>query len=119
MKLKIKITKDVIQRSMWCGTKGDNGKMTSTNCAVALALRDVFGLVRVDGRTIWFWDIKGKPEIPLPQMAKDFINQFDGASPVQRRDHLPELEFEIDLPKEVIDAINIDDIARSETLQLV
>lgn len=41
MRLKIKITKDVINRAKYCGTEKQPGFVTH-NCAIAVAVRDIF-----------------------------------------------------------------------------
>lgn len=108
---------------MYCGTEKAESIGVSQNCAIALALKDVFGMVSVcDTVTIYGIYQGRKPYtcIPLPKDAIDFTISFDRLSCIpERRLLLPELEFEIDLPQEVIDAINIDDIVKSETLELV
>lgn len=117
MKLKIKVTKEVLRKSMFCGTAMAESASISDNCAIALAVRDIFPFAQVTP-----WSIKTNCRLPaiisLPENAKEFIYEFDELSPAKRL-LLPELEFEIDLPQEVIDAINIDDIVKSETLELV
>jgi len=41
IKMKIKVTKEILKKSMWCGTSAGRGQII-TNCAVALAVRDIF-----------------------------------------------------------------------------
>lgn len=118
MKLKIKVTKDVLRESMWCGTPMAKSATISDNCAIALAVRDIFPLAQVTPFNIKTNTGNLHPLIYLPGNAKDFIREFDDLNPDERI-LLPELEFEIDLPQAVIDAINIDDIVKSETLELI
>lgn len=117
MKLKITVTKEVLRRSMWCGTEKQIG-MTIHNCAIALAVRDIFPWANILPNSIKPFGPGFKLVIPHDQF--DFITQFDElADTPELRLELPELSFEIDLPQEVIDAINIDDIHKSETLELI
>lgn len=117
MKLKIKITKDVLKRSMYCGTNIQSGH-SFDNCAIAIAIKEIFPNACVTNKIrtqLPTFDI-----IELPEVAKDFIREFDRLenNPGIRL-YMPELSFDIDLPDSVIDQINIDDIHKSQTLELV
>jgi len=49
-------------------------------------------------------------KIELPKIAQDFIKVFDSLSAIHKvRLRLPEFEFEISIPDEVIAQIDIDD----------
>ncbi|HSN08222.1 MAG TPA: hypothetical protein VLS85_04245, partial [Hanamia sp.] len=49
--------------------------------------------------------------IPLPGIAQDFIKVFDSLRSIHKvRLHLPEFEFEISIPEEIISHINIDEV---------
>lgn len=119
MKLKIKITKDVLFKTMYC----THNKAT-TNCAIAYAIRDIFPHSITSCRSIYpLHQLGGDVEdiqISLPKEAQDFIRVFDklAETPKQRKGIRP-LDFEIEIPLSVIDHINIDDIYKSETLELV
>jgi len=121
MKIKISITKEVLQRSMLCGVENANGGYTtiSDNCAVSVALRDVFGFVQTTHDYIIMYKFNHEM-VSLPQIASDFITKFDRLvdSPEKRLD-LPETDFEIDIPSSIIDQINIENIHKSATLELV
>lgn len=118
-KLKIKITKDIYEKAMYCG-RGAPGP-TTENCAIALAVRDIFPHAAVGGSFILFDGRCRKGTIleivrqgkklgaMLPKIAMGMIVQFDTSSP-ERRLTLPEFEFEIDVPDEVVDSINIEDV---------
>lgn len=119
MKIKIKITKDVLRKSMYCGTDKTISSRNSS-CAFALAIRDIFPNASVDYSFIHPFGRHNASEIRIKHYQAAYLEVFDSmdSTPKIRLD-LPELEFEIDLPQSVIDAINIDDIVKSETLELV
>lgn len=122
MKIEIKITKEVLRRSMWCGV--DNSKPRSQSCAIAVAIRDIF-----PSACVGFPDIalqgRYKPRcVKLPNEALSFIRDFDMLVNVpEKRLNFPEFSFEIDVPDEVIERIGIEEakaiLERSETLNLV
>ena len=122
MKLKIKVTKEILERSMWCSTdaanEGEKGVMG--NCAIAVACREIFPKCFVNSDTI----STGSFIIPLPYIAMNLIDEFDNLShrPLKRLLMQP-LEFEVELPDKLIDSIDIDEVREilkeSETLELV
>lgn len=120
MKIEIKITKDVLKRSMWCGV---TVKPVSTNCAISLAVRDLFPDASTSTEYIVL-DKHGYHCLETPKIATRFINAFDALihSPEKRLD-LPEFSFEIDIPEQVIERIGIQEakaiLQKSETLSLV
>lgn len=123
-KLKIKVTKDILKKSMMCGT---DDQLIVHGCAVALAVREIFPYASVGGDTISpYMKAMFNPNhmIELPRSASCFIADFDRLrlQPEKRLD-LPELEFEVSLPQSVIDAVNISELEQtlktSETLELV
>lgn len=123
MKLKIKVTKEILEKSKMCGTTTQS---TAENCAIALACREVFpncavsvNSIYIDGR-----DCMGSPSIDLPKDARLFIMTFDRLKyKPQERLLLPELEFEVELDEDVLNSINIDEVRevlkKSKTLELV
>lgn len=124
-RIKIKVDKSVLEKSKNCGAL-----MCTTNCAVAVAMREIFPTARVNNVAIGYYrneeDGKGYDFIgisTLPIEARAFINLFD-RTPVNERIHLPETEFEINVPDEVIDQIKIkgdleEIFAQSSTMSLV
>ena len=114
MILKIKVTKDILRKAMWCGT--GNNQAVSTSCAIALAIRDIFPDAQVS-RHITTWTCKNDI-VYIPQSAKDFIQDFDNSTPEERL-LLPEFEFEVELSNDIINSINISDIHKSATLEVV
>ncbi len=114
-KLRIHVTKDVLKRSMMCGV--DN---LDTNCAIALAVREVFPRANVWSRNIWV----ANGRILLPEVATKFIRRFDRLKfNPERRLKLHELSFDVLVPPSVIDAIGLAEVKaiveKSETLELV
>lgn len=128
VKLKIKVTKDILDRSAYCGLTEDQSAVTQ-NCAIALATREIFphaevGEVNIDvydGPVSSVWTV-GVGKIDLPQEATDFIHEFDKMTPIKRRE-MPELEFEVNVPDSVINMISLDEIKsllkNSSTMELV
>lgn len=118
-KLKIKVTKDVLQKSKYCGIL-ESGKITE-NCAIAVAVRGIFPRAHVNHSNIVYsygTQETGPIVSQLPYKAKEFISVFDKSTPDQRV-AMPELEFEVSVPDAVIDTINIEDIKKCATLELV
>jgi len=110
----IKITKEIIEHCKDCGTD-HNIRDIGRNCAVAFALRDIFPEVYVANYYIFPFGldpVKGKDiKIPIPEIAQQFIKLFDGFYMMPKlRLLLPEFEFNIDIPKEVIEDVNIDEV---------
>ena len=112
--LKIAITKEIIEQCKNCGNENE-GREIGKNCAVAFALNDIFPGVYVTGYYIFPFGIEYEKEqvlrIPLPIIAQQFIKLFDGFRLTPKlRLILPEFEFTIDIPDEVIEQINIDEV---------
>lgn len=131
-KLTIKVTRDILERSSNCATDGENGEGYGSNCAIALAVREIFP-------TAWVYPESIKPFnselniyeddedeikelISLPEEARRFIVQFDAFTP-KLRTIMRELEFEVEVPDRVIEKlVSIDEIKEilktSKTLEL-
>ena len=112
--LRIAITKEIIEQCKNCGNDNEAHKI-GKNCAVAFALIDIFPNVYVTGYCIFPFGIEYEKEqglrIPLPVIAQQFIKLFDGFYLTPKlRLLLPEFEFTIDVPDEVIEQINIDEV---------
>jgi hypothetical protein len=123
MKLRIKITGDILKKSMLCG---HGEEMVLNNCAVALACREIFPDCYVDDSYLRPFGNRNNEElfIKLPPAARIFIRRFDSlASQPELRLNLPETEFEVELPQQLVDAINIEDLLQvlksSSTLELL
>lgn len=118
--LKIKVTKEILERSKYCGF---GAGPANENCAIALAVRDIFPLARIGSHFIDFFPhINGIPGFVLPEMVFEYISTFDKTDP-RIRPSLPEIEFTIDIPDAVIEQISIDEIRplliNHPTLELV
>lgn len=141
MKITVKITKEILRKSMWCGHwiennlekpidwNGEQG-VPATNCAIALAIIEIFPMSMVcTDRMIYVYDRPIKRDvvsdaryaIGLPLVASEFIEDFDRLEPEHRADLSP-FSFEMDIPEELINEIGIEEatkiIERSETLEL-
>ena len=110
----IRITKGIIEHCKKCGTENNKWEIGS-NCAVAFALKDIFPDVYVTNYYIFPFGIDAEKaedmKIAMPVIAQQFIKLFDGFSLMPNlRPLLPEFEFSINIPGEVIDQINIDEV---------
>ena len=114
-KLKIRVTKDILERSKYCGSHTEH-------CAVAQAVRDIFPKACVCHTHIFPFSIpfSGSPNdiimnlgernvIILPTAARDYILSFDRCS-VEGRVNLPEFEFEVEISDQIIEKINIEEL---------
>jgi hypothetical protein len=120
MKIKIKVTHEILKRSMMCGT---NNAIIAKNCAIALAVREILPKAAVTTQYI-FTNETLEYVIPLPAVAQIFIGKFDRLkSTPEKRLLMPELEFEVTLNEDVLNSINIEQaikaIQESKTLELV
>jgi len=114
LQFRIKITRSIIEQCKNCGATNDQFEI-GRNCAIALALQDIFPDVYVTNYYIFPFGITDKKradiKIMLPVIAQQFIKLFDGFYLMPNlRLLLPEFEFPIDVPDEFIDEINIDEI---------
>ena len=121
-KLRIRVTRDILQKAAYCGHIKENGKWTASdhesvavacNCAIALAVRHIFPLAIVGPDTIIpFGDTKYSScfsEIQLPIEAQCFIREFDDLMPADRKTMTP-LEFEVEIPDDVLQhAVRIEE----------
>jgi hypothetical protein len=121
MKLQINITKKILSRAMFCGTALATGA-TSENCAIALAVRDLFPQAIVTTDTIYYMCINANSL--LPTEARAFIEVFDDLVEIpENRLNLEEFSFEINVPEEVIDSIGLEQVhailENHTTMQLI
>lgn len=126
MKLKIKVTKEILLKSSYCGfrkngerRRGMSKHYVESNCAISLAIRDIFPKAWVGTDNINF---RGGCKAYLPDEAQVFIDEFDDASIIERQNMVP-IKFEIDVPEAVIKRVNIDEVKKilstSTTMELV
>ena len=114
VQFKIAITKEIIAHCKNCGT-GNNAHRVENNCAIAFALAGIFPKVHVANLFIFPFGIDRNKDndikIPMPLIAQQFIKLFDGFRLTPRlRLLLPEFEFTMEVPDDVIEQINIDDV---------
>lgn len=120
-KIQIHITKDVLERSKMCGM-GRMGAI-SQNCAVSFAVRDIFPNSKIV-RELYFGKEFNNLSSSLPPTVLSFIKKFDSLAPhPEKRILMSPFSFEIEVPDEVIEMINIDEVKRicntSKSLSLV
>jgi hypothetical protein len=121
VRFKIKVTKEILELSKECGAHNDFDTI-GKNCAIAIALKDIFPEVVVTDYYIYPFGIDNKNKlddlrIVMPKIAQDFVKVFDSLSAIHKlRLLLPEFEFEISIPDEIISQINIDEVRTSACL---
>jgi hypothetical protein len=120
VQFKIKVTKDILALSKECDV-GDDVTAIGKNCAIALTLKDIFPNVFVSGDNIYPFGQEDKDPvhsvtIPMPKIARDFVKVFDSLSAIHNlRLRLPEFEFSIDIPDEIISEIDIKEVTKLAT----
>lgn len=117
------MTKDILQRSMMCGTSLFNKFEITKSCAIALAVRDIFPKAEVMLDSLYPTE-NVSCCISLPPEATYFIYTFDKLKDSPKtRITMPEISFEIDVPDAIIEKIGIDEakeiLKKSDTLELV
>ena len=121
VQFKIKVTKEILELSKECGAHNDFDTI-GKNCAIAIALKDIFPGVVVTDYYIYPFGIDNKNKLDdlrvvMPKIAQDFVKVFDSLSAIHKlRLLLPEFEFEISIPDEIISQINIDEVRTSACL---
>lgn len=108
----VAITKEIIKECKNCGIELHAAER---NCAIAVALRDIFPNVYVSNFSIYPFGIDFKTDkeikIPLPLVARQFIKLFDGFSHLpQLRLLLPEFDFMLEIPDDIIEEIDIEEV---------
>lgn len=148
MKLRITVTKEILQKTVMCGV-GPDLNNPGHHCAVAEAVREIFPNAYIGGYGLIFNHIPTK-ENPLaidvsggdieqaitkgegcrlPSEAVNFIKEFDSYAEEEeyedckKRLDMPEISFEIEVPTSAIDSLDIKEVERiisqSKTLELV
>jgi hypothetical protein len=122
IKMRIKVTKKILEKSRYCGFRTFP---TVENCAIALAVRNIFPEATVNADSIAPFGEPRRGIIMLPNDAQIFMAKFDSSN-WEERLSLPEMEFEIAIADNIIAQIgngNIEEvktiIQNSETLELV
>jgi len=104
---KIHVTKQIIAQCKEVGVL-DDVDIIGDICPIAVAIKNLFPNVHVSNEHIFPFGMDTKSKIPLPKKAQEFINEFDSLSiSTDLRLLIPELEFEIAIPDEVIEKISI------------
>lgn len=103
MKFKLRITKDILRKSMTCGTNYPED--VSTNCAFALAFNELVPNTSVGLYLTWFYNENSEAlsytNLTTEQIS--FIRQFDRlVTEPEKRLLLPEQEFDVEIPDKVI-----------------
>lgn len=114
-KLQVRITKEILQLSAYCGHIKEQGKYmlsddesvaVGCNCAIALAIRDIFPKAMVGPTTILPFGEEPFStcfsEIDLPEEAIAFVREFDDCMPEKRR-KMKACKFEVEIPDDVLD----------------
>ena len=121
MKILIKITKEILESSKMC--EDNRGQ----NCAIGKAVADLFGVISwVTTNRIEFYEkintLSFITATPLPDVAKQFIHDFDKKTPEERVKMTP-ISFEVEVPEKIIDMIGISHaykvLSESKSLELV
>ena len=121
MKITVKVTKDVLERSRMCSS----GYKIAENCAISLAVRDLFPLALTHNLHC---NLLGQHTSMAPDtiMLSDeviwFIRRFDHSTPKERVLMSP-FSFEIEVPEYVIEKIGLSQIykvlSESKSLEMV
>lgn len=113
-KLKISVTKDILEKTKLCGHYNNDTNNVVSNCAVALAVRDIFPHAQVGYGTIAPFSASNdlsyyNLSIDLPEEVTHYIKAFDRLSP-DKRPSLHEIEFEVEICDEIINKIDIQEV---------
>ena len=113
MKLTILITKNILKQSKNCLM------MPGQNCAIGKAIYALFGarssvgtdLINIYSEGIFTLEDTYRKKvlytIPLPQIAQDFIDEFDNLGPYARVQMTP-IAFDINIPEELVSSLGLD-----------
>lgn len=127
MKILIKVTKEVLERSKFCNRDTCS---VPHNCAIANAVRELFPSAAVYYSGISLFNLAASmlsdydqcDNAALPDSALSFIRSFDQLPPMLRVNMKP-FSFEIEVPEFVIQSIGINTVykvlSESKTLEHV
>lgn len=100
MRINVHIDQYILNRSAFV-----HKAFIHTDCAVALVLKELFPGIHVRHTSAGFCNRDGyEVTIPLPEIASDWIAQFDRTKPIDRRS-LPTIKFKLALPELAIQSI--------------
>ena len=97
---KISITREIIALSKDCGTNDDETETVGKNCAIAIAVKDIFPDVFVTDHHIYPQgireaDSRSDVKIMMPKIAQDFVRIFDSLRGISKlRLLLPEFLYD-------------------------
>lgn len=117
MRIKIKVTKELLQKAVLCGTECDThprrreGK--GVNCVVALAIQEILPNAYIGTYSVFSHSRCNDDDIlcNLPSCVTEFIIHFDSLSGhPSLRLLMDEFDFEIDLPERAFDGVNLSEV---------
>ena len=109
---RINVTKEIIAACKEHGLH-DNIDNIGETCPIARAIKHAFPCAWVGTEEIYLLGILAGIKIELPKLAKDFIRYFDLlARETDSSLLIPSFEFDIEIPDEVVEKINIEKILR-------
>ena len=107
---KIQVTKHIIANCKFCRVLED-AEMVGSNCPIAVSIKHIFPKVHVSNHFIFPFGINGETKIDMPSIAQNFVNLFDSLCAIPKtRLLIPEFEFDIEIPDEVLEGINIEEL---------
>ena len=118
IKLQVKVTKEILRESMYCGM---DGKLPNSNCAVALAVRQIFPKASVGSVGYLPFGYIGNQ---IKHDGSEFISLFDSLkSTPEKRLSIPETTVTLDITDEILERINLEDmsnmVSKIEHLELI
>jgi hypothetical protein len=106
----IQITKEIITQCKEVGVFDDIDSI-GDKCPIAVAIKHIFPEVHVSDHFIYPFGRDIEKKIDLPAVAQHFVNLFDSLRPIPRtRLLIPAFDFDIDIPDEVIEKIDIREL---------
>jgi len=119
MKLRIKITKEVLETTKTCGLacssnslklKSSETTKQGENCAVTYIFRELFPTCITGMDAIYTeYGEKAITIAHLPVSVSEFIQLFDTSSP-NKRARIKPFDFEIELTEEALELITIEEV---------
>jgi hypothetical protein len=107
---KIQVTQAIIHQCKHVGVPGDTGAVGNV-CPIAVTIKHMFPDAYVANEYLFPYGEHTTSKIELPPVAKDFINLFDSLCMMPNvRLKIPAFEFEIEIPDEVVEGIDVRDV---------
>lgn len=128
MRIKINVTKEILERSMYCPlikTCNDvEFETIKTNCAFSVAWRELFPDAIVwQGNTNLTPYGEDRGYVSHSREVMAYIKNFDNCITFEDRLKIPEASFEFDIPDSAIEAIGLQELetilSKSVNLELV